>query len=133
MRRPRGLWLLATPAVVVHVLLVVGIAWQPLGMNQTPGAYRSPIWGLHSDTIHRSGPGADFFAVYHAGRALRAGLDPYTEVEEPRVTPYWFPFRYLPVAGQTLGRLATLSLRARPTCSGSRRSKPCSGSCSSCC
>ena len=108
MRSPRFLWLLAASAVALHVLLVISIARQPLGMNQIPGAYRSPIWALHNDTIHRSGPGADFFAVYHAGRALRAGLDPYTEVEQPRVTPYWFPFRYLPVAGQTVGWLAAL-------------------------
>jgi hypothetical protein len=105
---PPLLWLLAAPVVVLHFLLVISVARQPLGVNDVRGAYRSPIWAMHNDTIHRIGPGADFFAVYHAGRALRADLDPYTDVEEPRVTPYWFPYRYLPVVGQTIGWLATL-------------------------
>lgn len=35
-------------------------------------------------------------------------MDPYAQAEPVRVTPYWFPFRYLPFVGQTLGRLATV-------------------------
>lgn len=57
---------------------------------------RPVIWPLHNDTIHRRGRGADFFAVYHAGLNLRRGMDPYANNADG-VTPYKYPFRYLPV------------------------------------
>ena len=57
---------------------------------------RPVIWPLHNDTIHRSGRGADFYAVYHAGVNLRGGIDPYA-VNSDGITPYFYPFRYLPI------------------------------------
>lgn len=90
----------------VHLALVVDVARQPLATEAGPDTHRALIWPLHNDTIHRIGPGADFFAVYHAGQALEAGLDPYQQAELVRRTPYWFPFRYLPTVGHTLGRAA---------------------------
>ena len=68
---------------------------------------RSLVWGLYHNSIHRIGPGADFFAVYHAGVASKQGLNPYAQDERPRLTPYFYSYRYLPVVGSTLGRLFT--------------------------
>jgi hypothetical protein len=65
---------------------------------------RPIIWPLHYDTIHGLGRGADFYAVYHAGLNLRRGQDPYA-IDPDGVTPYSYPFRYLPVvayAGELL-------------------------------
>ncbi|MBN1484005.1 MAG: hypothetical protein JXA37_04730 [Chloroflexia bacterium] len=100
----RSTWLLPALALCLHLVLVYSIARQPLDINRQPGAQRSLIWPLHNDTVHRRGPGADLFAVYHAGQALRAGLSPYESAESPQRTPYFYPFRYLPLIGQTLGR-----------------------------
>ncbi|MBK8481815.1 MAG: DUF2029 domain-containing protein [Proteobacteria bacterium] len=103
----RARWWLLLPLAALHLALVVDVARQPLATEATSASHRAVIWPLHNDTIHRIGPGADFFAVYHAGQALAAGLDPYQQLETPRRTPYWFPFRYLPLVGQTLGRAAS--------------------------
>ncbi|MBK6848381.1 MAG: DUF2029 domain-containing protein [Proteobacteria bacterium] len=99
-------WWLGLLVATVHLALVVDVARQPLATEAGPDTHRALIWPLHNDTIHRIGPGADFFAVYHAGQALEAGLDPYQQAELVRRTPYWFPFRYLPTVGHTLGRAA---------------------------
>ncbi|HKZ41026.1 MAG TPA: glycosyltransferase 87 family protein [Candidatus Hodarchaeales archaeon] len=56
------------------------------------------IWPFHYDTIHRIGGGADFFAVYHAAVNLRNRISPY-ERNDDGITPYYYPFRYLPVVG----------------------------------
>ncbi len=101
---PRELWLLGLVAVV-HVLLVVSVLGQPISLPH-PDVDRSLTWSLHFDSVHRGGPAADFFAVYHAGVNLSRGLSPYLQEEEPQRTPYHFPFRYLPLVGQTLGRAA---------------------------
>lgn len=57
---------------------------------------RPVIWPLHNDTIHRVGRGADFYAVYHAALSVQMGRAPYSQHPDG-VTPYWYPFRYLPV------------------------------------
>ena len=112
----RRAWLLLAPVLAagaVHLYVVWTIAAQPLGIQRRPPSQRSAIWNLHNDTVHRKGPGADTFAVYHAGVALQQDLDPYGPHENPQRTPYFFPFRYLPVVAQTLGAaLSTLSPRA---------------------
>ena len=74
--------------VIVHVAVVASVL----------GGERSVIWPLHNDTVHRGGPASDFFAVYHAGVATGRGIDPYAHVADG-VTPYWYPFRYLPAVG----------------------------------
>lgn len=81
----------------IHVGVVLSIVLQE----------RPIIWPLHNDTIHRTGKGADFYAVYHASLNLTLGRAPYSD-EPDGVTPYWYPFRYLPVvawAFQPLTRL----------------------------
>jgi len=94
-------------AVLLHLLIVASVVRQPLRATAFP-EQRSVIWKYHHDTIHRAGPGSDFFAVYHAAVKLARGESPYDNKESPRVTPEFYPFRYLPIVGQTLGRAATL-------------------------
>jgi hypothetical protein len=81
-------------AVAVHVVIVGSLLTQS----------RPLIQPLHNDTIHRLGSGADFYALYHASMDRLHGLSPY----DPRpdgVTPYYFPFRYLPLVADA-GRIA---------------------------
>lgn len=58
---------------------------------------------LFNDTYNRPGPSADFFAVYHSGRQVLTGRNPYDMDEEPRYTPEFAPFRYPPGVAFTLG------------------------------
>jgi len=97
---------LATLAIVVavHLAIVISIARQPLRVSSAPPTERSVIWPLHHDTVHRAGPGGDFFAIYHAGIKSSRGESMYDNKENPRVTPEFFPFRYLPIVAQTVGR-----------------------------
>ncbi len=108
MARPR--WLpFAILAVlgVGHLAVVASIVRQPPRVRAVPDR-RSVIFPLHHDSVHRAGPGSDFFAVYHAGIKMQRGESPYDGKENPRVTPDYFPFRYLPIVAQTVGRGATL-------------------------
>lgn len=106
MRRPHAIALgLLVALAAVHLAIVLSVARQPVGEQFSP-AHRSVIWPLHHDTVHRAGPGADFFALYHAGVQEQRGQSPYDNHEKPRITPPFFPFRYLPVVAQTLGRTA---------------------------
>jgi hypothetical protein len=81
-------------ALVVHIIVVASIASQP----------RPIIWPLHNDTIHRPGPAADFFSVYHASVNLTRGESPYGLEPDGR-TPRFYQFRYLPVVAE-VGRVA---------------------------
>ena len=62
-------------------------------------AERPLIWGLHNDTIHRFGHGADFYALYHASLNIQENISPYRNNLDG-VTPYFYPFRYLPLLAQ---------------------------------
>ena len=77
--------LLLTIIVSAHVLIVTSILTQR----------RPIIWPLHNDTIHRIGPGSDFYAIYHGGVNLRRGVSPYHSDADGR-TPFSYPYRYLP-------------------------------------
>lgn len=59
----------------------------------------------YNDSFNRPGPGADFYALYHAGHQLETGANPYVMQELPQSTPDYAPYRYLPGVAQTLGRL----------------------------
>jgi hypothetical protein len=91
--------------VGIHLCIIASIARQPLGVNRHSFEGRSVVWGLYNDSVHRAGPSADLFSVYHAGVKLAADEDPYERKESPRVTPYYYPFRYLPIVGLTLGKV----------------------------
>jgi hypothetical protein len=97
-------------ALLLHVAIALSIIAQPLDVNAAPPWRRSAVWGLFSDAVHRKGPGADFFAVYHAGVQVSRGASPYDPREDPPRTPYYYAFRYLPgvavVLGLPLARLA---------------------------
>lgn len=92
-------------SIILHLFIVYSIISQPLNVNSQQNVNkRSIIWTLYNDTVHRIGPGADFFSIYHAGIMMKRGFTPYERNEEPSVTPYFFDFRYLPIVGSTLGK-----------------------------
>jgi hypothetical protein len=106
--RPRRLLLgLLGLVALAHLLVVVSIAGQPFAVEQQAPEERSIVWPLFNDTVHRTGPGADFFAVYHSGVAIQQRVTPYRRKENPQVTPYSFPFRYPLVVAETFGRFFT--------------------------
>lgn len=61
---------------------------------------------LFNDSVHRFGPGADFFALYQAGYSAMRGQSIYSFTET--AIPYAYPFRYLPVSAYTVGPLLAL-------------------------
>ena len=93
---PRAATLLAL-ALGIHLSIVGSVMFQP----------RPVIWPLHNDTIHRVGRGADFYAVYHAGVNVREGSSPYAGNDDG-VTPYFYPFRYLPIVALAAQALIVL-------------------------
>ncbi|MHB8419040.1 MAG: glycosyltransferase 87 family protein [Myxococcales bacterium] len=95
-------------AAAVHLILVVSIARQPFDVNFAHPEARSLIWRVHSATIHRAGPAADFLVMYQVGRQLEAGHSPYGYSAPVAGVPYYYPFRYLPIVAETLGRALTV-------------------------
>ncbi|MFN3650590.1 MAG: glycosyltransferase 87 family protein [Armatimonadota bacterium] len=63
---------------------------------------------LFNDSVHRFGPGADFFALYQAGYSALHGDSIFRFGPGETVIPYAYPFRYLPVAAYTIGALLSL-------------------------
>lgn len=98
-RGTRSRWAVAG-AAAIHVALLVGL--------QTGALKR-----LFNDSWNRPGPAGDFFAVYHAGRQVRTGRDPFVKKESPPVTPPFAPYRYVPGVAQTLG-VAVTTVRPWP-------------------
>jgi hypothetical protein len=84
-------------ALILHVIVVLSVLTQD----------RPIIWPLHNDTIHRLGKGADFFAIYHAGVNVSMGISPYEENDDG-FTPYYHPFRYLPIVAYAAQPLTEL-------------------------
>ncbi len=93
---------------VAHALVVASVLSQPLDVRRAAPERRSLVFGLYNDTVHRIGPGADFFAVYRAGVQVRSGRSPYSGAWEAGNPPYGFAYRYLPLVAHTLGRLFAL-------------------------
>ena len=87
--------------VAVHLSIAGSILLSP----------RPIIWPLHNDTIHRRGPGADFYAIYHGGVNLRRGVSPYQSDYDGR-TPFSYPSRYLPAVALGAQLLTLLPPRA---------------------
>jgi hypothetical protein len=88
-------------AIAAHAALVA-----PLFVTAHP-----PVTRLFSDGVHRVGPGADFFGLYHAALRMQSGGDPYDDAPDA-VTPYFYPFRYLPIVAQAARALLVLSPNA---------------------
>jgi hypothetical protein len=96
-------------AILGHLVVVASLLHQPLGVHERAGVPRFLGWRLYHDSVRVWGPGADFFAVYHAGVNARASISIYRQHELfGGVTPYYYEYRYLPVLAHTLGRLLTL-------------------------
>ncbi len=93
--------LLAAGAICAVLILHCGI------MVEIATQSRPVIWPLHNDSIHRLGPGADFYAVYHAAVNRGRGVSPYDNAPDG-VTPYFYGFRYLPIVADA-ARLLTLA------------------------
>jgi len=89
--RSRG----AGAAIAVAVLGLHVIA-----VLDTTALRRVPsIWQLHNDTVHRAGRSVDFYSVYHAAHHMQRGVSPFSMAPDG-ITPYYYPFRYLPVVGK---------------------------------
>jgi len=84
-----------TPRTAALIVLCITTAIHFLVVASICLEHKPVIWHLHNDTIHRVGPGADLYAIYHAGVNVRRGLSPYRKNDDPE-TPYYYPFRYLP-------------------------------------
>ena len=59
--------------------------------------------GLFNDSMHRFGPGGDFFSIYAAGVKARHGESIYTVGGHVQQVPYAYAFRYAPLVAYTLG------------------------------
>ena len=104
-RHPRWLPLRVVTGVLVcvHILLVLQVVRQ---QPQAGPRQHSFAAQLYHDVAFTRGPGADFFALYHAGVNARRGVSVFEAKEIPAVTPYYYPYRYLPFTAATLGKLA---------------------------
>ncbi len=58
---------------------------------------------LFNDSVHRFGPGCDFFSIYAAGVKARLGESVYTIGGHVEAVPYAYAFRYAPIVASTLG------------------------------
>lgn len=109
MRRLFGpaLLCLALPLHVWAVADVVRRIDAPLRMTYPSGPMR-----LFNDAVHRDGPGADFYALYHAAREYRVNGDIYSwRPGGDGVTPPFYRYRYLPGFVAAVG---PLPLRLEP-------------------
>jgi hypothetical protein len=105
--RGRALLALAVLGVAaVHAAVVVSVLSQPLDVRRSAPERRSLVFELSNDSVHRIGPGADFFALYRAGVQVRAGRSPYSGAGDAANPPYGYAYRYLPLLAVTLGRAA---------------------------
>lgn len=98
-----------TAAVIIHAVLVTSVVLQPLGAGSRPMPERFLTARLSHDSTRMTGPGIDFFALYHAGFNASTGVSIYRPLElSTGRTPYFFSYRYLPIAAMTLGRVVCL-------------------------
>jgi len=98
-----------TAAVIIHAVLVTSVVLQPLGAGSRPMPERFLGARLFHDSTRMNGPGIDFFALYHAGFNASTGVSIYRPLElSTGRTPYYFAYRYLPIAARTLGRVVCL-------------------------
>jgi len=105
--RGRALAVLALAALAAaHAAVVVSVLAQPLDVRRSAPERRSLVFSLSNDSVHRVGPGADFFALYRAGVQVRAGRSPYSGTPDAASPPYGYAYRYLPLTAATLGRAA---------------------------
>jgi len=81
-------------------LLALGIAAHLLFLLSLRFGWLNPLF---NDTMHRFGPGGDFFSIYAAGVKARAGQSVYTVGGRVETVPYAYAFRYAPLVAYTVG------------------------------
>lgn len=91
--------------ILPGVLLAVGVAVHLLFLLSLRTGWLNPLF---EDSMHRFGPGCDFFSIYAAGIKARLGESVYTIGGHVEAVPYAYAFRYAPLVAYTLG--AALSL-----------------------
>jgi hypothetical protein len=93
--------------VGLHALMVLAVLAEPVPRGETAGPPTVLARAYH-DVAHTAGPGADFFALYHAGVNASRGTSVFDDVTHRTATPYFYPYRYLPGLAHTFGRALTL-------------------------
>ena len=88
------------PGALAKGLLLAGIALHLLFLLSLRFGWLSPLF---NDTMHRFGPGGDFFSIYAAGVKARAGESVYTIGGHVESVPYAYAFRYAPLVAYTVG------------------------------
>ena len=86
-------------------LLCLGVAVHLLFLLSLRFGWLNPLF---NDTLHRFGPGGDFFSIYAAGVKARAGESVYTVGGHVEAVPYAYAFRYAPLVAYTLGAALTV-------------------------
>lgn len=100
-------WAAFTVALALHAAAVATIVLRAQETRRGEETPLPPIFLLFNDSSHREGPGADFFALYHAGVRLERDGRIYAWGDD-EITPPYYAFRYLPSLAQTAGRAARL-------------------------
>ena len=97
-------------AVKVHApaaLLGLGVAVHLLFLLSLRLGWLNPLF---NDTMHRFGPGGDFFSIYAAGVKARAGESVYTIGGHVEAVPS--AFRYAPLVAYTVAYTVGAALDA---------------------
>ena len=84
-------WWMAIPVIGIVVHLVFLLSLRTGWIN-----------ALFDDSMHRFGPGGDFFSIYAAGVRARQGMSVYLQGGHVEAVPYGYPFRYAPLVAYTL-------------------------------
>lgn len=86
-------------------LLALGVLVHLLFLASLRTGWLAPLF---EDTVHRFGPGCDFFSIYAAGVKARLGQSVYTVGGHVQAVPYAYAFRYAPFVAYTLGLALSL-------------------------
>lgn len=77
-------------AAVLHAVMLISLST----------GFLNPLF---DDATHRTGQGADFFAVYQAGTNVADGVSVYSTSPVRQEVPYYYPYRYHPFVALTVG------------------------------
>jgi hypothetical protein len=97
---------LSWPSILLYVSLLIHLSF----LLSLKWGFLNPFF---HDPNHTYGPGADFFALYQAGHNALNGTSLYSDLEVETkqgnlIVPYFYPFRYLPIAAYTVGIVLTV-------------------------
>ena len=100
-------WLAFAAALVLPATMVATLVVRVEEKRRGEETHLPRILHLFNDAAHRVGPGADFFALYHAGVQLEGDGRIYSWTHDG-ITPPYYSFRYLPSLALTAGRAVRL-------------------------